>query len=78
MRCGVDREDRVGHGKTLPPSMPAISPTDPRGGPRSFEYRSEVLLTSEPLRGDFLCLRRGSTSGPERANAPTALGGDGR
>jgi hypothetical protein len=29
-------------------------------GPRSFEYRSEVPLSSEPLRGDFLLLRRGA------------------
>ena len=28
-------------------------------GPRSFEYRSEVPLSAEPLRGDFLLLRRG-------------------
>jgi len=27
-------------------------------GPQSFEYRSEVPLSSEPLRGDFLLLRR--------------------
>src|SRR5580700_4289361 len=33
-------------------------------GPRSFEYRSEVPLSSEPLRGDFLLLRRGAT-GPD-------------
>jgi hypothetical protein len=33
-------------------------------GPRSFEYRSEVPLSSEPLRGDFLLLRRGAP-GPD-------------
>ena len=34
-------------------------------GPRSFEYRSEVPLSSEPLRGDFLLRRRDGTSGPD-------------
>jgi hypothetical protein len=33
-------------------------------GPRSFEFRSEVPLSSEPLRGDFLLLRRGAL-GPD-------------
>jgi hypothetical protein len=33
-------------------------------GSRSFEYRSEVPLSSEPLRGDFLLLRRG-VPGPD-------------
>ncbi len=34
-------------------------------GSRSFEYRSEVPLSSEPLRGDFLLLHREGALGPD-------------
>jgi len=39
-------------------------------GPRSFEYRSEVPLSSEPLRGDLLLLRREPAPALER-DVPT-------
>jgi len=40
-------------------------------GPRSFEYRSEVQLSSEPLRSDFLLLRRGGAAGGHDPTART-------
>jgi hypothetical protein len=39
-------------------------------GPRSFAVRSEVPLSSEPLRGDFLLLRREAAATPD-VSVPT-------